>query len=94
MVVPDYVISLFKCAIELIDAEPNVGEKLLELRMDLEAKSIFTIYIFTRYGLCTLLSSELVTKRYSKLSEYVLLFLLVFPNYYMVEANSIIYMQY
>ena len=42
MVDPDYVISLFQCAIELTYPEPNLGEQLLELRMDLEAKSLFT----------------------------------------------------
>ena len=42
MVFPDYVISPFENATELTDLEPNIGEQLFELRMDLVAKSLFT----------------------------------------------------
>ena len=41
MVVSDYVISTFECAIGLTDLEPNLCEQLFELRMDLEEKSLF-----------------------------------------------------
>ena len=78
---PDYVISPFECAIELTDFEPGQGEKLFELRMDVEAKS------FTRSGFCTSLSSELMANKYAKLSETVHGFSLAFPNYYMLEAG-------
>ena len=49
MIVPDYVIHPFECANELTDLEPNLCEQLLELRVDLEAKSLFT-----RSGVSTL----------------------------------------
>ena len=52
MVVPDYIIFPFKCAIEMADLEPNLGEQLFELCMDLEAKSLFT-----KNGFYTLWSS-------------------------------------
>ena len=82
MAVPDYVISPFECAIELTDLEPNLGEQLFELCMDLEAKSLST-----RSGFCTLWRSALVTKRHAKLSVTVLRFLLAFPNFYVVESG-------
>ena len=82
MVVPVYVISPFENAIEWTDLEPNLGERLFELRMDIEAKSLFN-----RSEYCALWSSELLTKRYAKLFETVLVFLLAFPNDYMVEAG-------
>ena len=59
MVVPDFVIFPFECAIELTDLEPNLGEQLFELHMDFEAKSLFT-----RSRCCTLWCSKLVTKMY------------------------------
>ena len=42
MVVPEYEISQFECAIELADLEPCLGEQLSELRIDLKAKSLST----------------------------------------------------
>ena len=82
MVVPDYVISPFECKIELTDLKPNLSEQLFEVRMDLEAQSLFT-----RNRFCTLWRSELVTKRYAQLSETVLGFLLAFSNSYKAEAG-------
>ena len=82
MVVPDYVISPFECAIELTDLEPNLSEQLFKLHVDLEVRALFT-----RGGFCTVWSSVLVTKWYAKLSEAVLGFLLAFPNSFMIEAG-------
>ena len=82
MVVTDYVITPFECAIGLRDHKPNLDEQLFELHTDLEAKSILT-----RSGFCTLWSSGLVIKRYTVLSKTVLGILLALQNSYMVEAG-------
>ena len=42
MVVPDYEISSFECAIELTDLEQDLGDQMFELRMHLAAKSFFS----------------------------------------------------
>jgi len=82
MHVPDWIVAPFDLEIENADIESYLEDELVDMCVDLEAKSLFRSKSLSDYW-----SNGNTATKYPKLSATVEPFLLAFPSSYMVEAG-------
>ena len=82
MHVPDWIVAPFDLEIENADIDSYLDDELVDMCVDLEAKSLFR-----SKSLCDYWSNGNTTSKYPNLSAAVEPFLLAFSSLYMVEAG-------